>query len=157
MTTDNAWLVATHVVGGAVWLGTWMSIIAYAANTVRAPAEDAIRRLFMVMRRLGPAMIGPSTVLVLGAGIGLVVRYDRVDWADLSIVLALAIYVLATVVGVAVLARHARNGQKALADGDIRRAVCHTRSWLTGADAPMHGISIAVLLLLATEQMALRP
>ncbi len=151
MTDLGTWLAALHVVGASVWLGAWVCITVFGVSAVSAPTTESVQRFFAVMRRLGPTVIGPATLLVLVPGIILVILYPRVTWTDPWIVIGIAIYVLVTLVGVLVLGRHSRRVKVALEAGDLDTAVATTRSWLVGAAV------MTVLLLLATLDMVLRP
>lgn len=151
MTDLDAWLAFLHILGAAVWLGAWVAICAFAVDTVRRPGADAMRRLYAVMRALGPGVIGPSTVLVLGAGVALVVRSGRASMNDVWIVAGLVLYVLVTLIGVAGLSRASRAANAALDRGDMVEATGITRRWLTMA------LVITLLLILATADMVFRP
>lgn len=147
----DRWLAVLHVLGGAVWVGSWAAICGFAANVVRHPTADAVGRLFTVMRALGPTVIGPSTVLVLVAGIALVARSPRADMGDLWIVAGLVLYALVTLVGVLGLGRANKKAQRALDRDDVPAAVAATRSWLVQA-----GI-VTFLLVIATIDMVVKP
>jgi hypothetical protein len=60
MSNLNAWLVFPHVLGAMVWLGAWTATSVFAFHTVRHPGLAAIRRLFSVMRLLGPVVHRPQ-------------------------------------------------------------------------------------------------
>ena len=77
MTNLDRWLVLLHILGAMVWLGAWAAICMFATNAVRRPSADALRRLYAVMRASGPALIGPSTLVVLATGIALVARSEH--------------------------------------------------------------------------------
>ena len=152
MRTDlDHWLVLLHVLGAMVWLGAWAAICMFAANAVDRPAADPLRRLFAVMRSIGPALIGPSTLVVLGSGIWLVIRSERAGFADVWIVAGLALYALATLVGMIWLSRASRAATTALDREDVAAATAATRTWLRWA------VVVSGTLVLATADMVLRP
>jgi uncharacterized membrane protein len=151
MSDLGTWLVALHAVGASVWLGAWVCIVVFGVGAVSAPTGESVQRFFAVMRRLGPTVIGPATLLVLASGIILVILHPRVAWTDPWIVIGMVIYVLVTLLGVLVLGRHSRRIKVALETDDLDLAVVTTRSWLVGAAA------LTGLLLLATIDMVVRP
>lgn len=151
MTNLRNWLLFFHIVGATVWLGAWAAICVFAANLVRNPDPQAFRRFFAVMRRVGPALIGPATLFVLASGIALVARSERVTFGERWIVVGLALYVLATLVGIVYLRPSSQRVTRALDADDLPAAVGSARSWLRAA------VVLTVLLLIATWDMVLRP
>jgi uncharacterized membrane protein len=147
----DRWLVLLHVLGAMVWLGAWAAICMFAANAVRRAEIETLRRLFTVMRSIGPALIGPSTLAVLATGIVLVVRSGRAEFADVWVAAGLGLYVAVTLVGMVSLSRASRTATTALDDGDVATATVATRTWLRLA------IVVTALLVLATADMVLRP
>lgn len=150
MTDLDTWLGALHVLGGAVWVGAWAAICAFAADAVRRPNADAVRRLLRVMQTLGPAVIGPATVAVLVAGIALVVREPWVAMRDLWIVLGLVAYAVVTGLGVLGLGTSAKRAKQALQRDDLDAAVAATRTWYR------LGLVITGILVLATVDMVVK-
>jgi putative copper export protein len=151
VTSVHTWLVFLHLLGATVWVGAWAAICLFAADAVRRPEEGALRRLYRVMRSLGPVVIGPSTLLVLAAGIALVVQSDRTAVTDLWIILGMVLYAAVTLVGVLGLGRASRTATAALDRGDLPAATAATRGWLAMA------VVVTGLLLLATADMVFRP
>lgn len=151
MSDIDEWLALLHVLGAAVWTGAWFAICAFAIDAVRHPTPEAVKRLYAVMRSLGPTVIGPSTLLVLGAGIALVVRADWVSMADTWIIAGFVLYVVVTLVGVLGLSRANRSAATALAADDLSAAVAATRTWLRLA------LIVTALLVVAIADMVLRP
>jgi uncharacterized membrane protein len=151
MTDLNTWLAFLHILGAAVWVGAWATICVFAADAVRRPGIDAFGRLFAVMRRLGPAVIGPATLLVLVPGLVLVGRYDRLVLSARWIVVGLVLYGVVTLLGMVSLSRAGKAATAAVSAGDLPAATAATRRWLTLA------ITVLVLLVLATADMVFRP
>lgn len=144
-------LVTLHVVGAAAWFGAWIVIVAFARNAIADPSRDALDRLHTVMRRLGPTVIGPATLLVLVAGCVLVAISSRTAWTDAWVVIGLALWIAVTAVGVVVMGRTSRQTRDALAAGHLKTAAARTGTWSIGA------LIIAGLLLLALIDMVIRP
>lgn len=150
MTELDTWLAVLHVVGGSVWVGCWAAICVVAADVVRAPTSDAVRRLLRLMRVLGPAVIGPSTVAVLVAGVALVLRQPWVDMSDLWIVLGLVAYAIVTALGILGLGRTAKRATAALDRDDLASAASEARRWYRLA------LVVTAILILATVDMVLK-
>lgn len=149
MTELDTWLAVLHVVGGSVWVGCWAAICVVAADVVRAPTSDA-GRLLRLMRVLGPAVIGPSTVAVLVAGVALVLRQPWVDMSDLWIVLGLVAYAIVTALGILGLGRTAKRATAALDRDDLAGAASEARRWYRLA------LVVTTILILATVDMVLK-
>lgn len=149
MSDLNSWLVLLHVLGAMMWLGAWTAISVFAYHTVRHPDLAGVTRLFGVMRLLGPTVFGPATLLVLGAGVWLVIRFDRVNFTDAWILIGLGLYVLATLVGIVGMSRMNRRAEAAAERGDLKAAVAATRNWLVMAYV------VVGILVLATADMIL--
>jgi hypothetical protein len=71
------WLLFLHVLAAMVWLGSGVMLAATAARAVRDPDPGAVRRFTGTMRSTAPFVLAPSTLAVLGFGIGLVIDTDR--------------------------------------------------------------------------------
>jgi len=151
MTSLNAWLGFIHLLGAAVWLGAWVAMCVVAAQALRRPTTDGVTRHFDAMTMLGPRVMGPATLAVLGAGVWLVIRSPRAEVTDTWIVLGLVGYVLATVIGIAGLAPASRAAQQAMEAADLDGAVAATRRWYRIA------LVLTVVLVLTTADMAFRP
>jgi uncharacterized membrane protein len=151
MTTLMKWLAFLHIVGATVWLGAWAAICVFAADAVRQADPRGLRRLFAVMRQLGPILIGPATLLVLGSGVALVARSERVTFGARWVVIGLVLYALVTVIGMVNLRRASVGVARALDVEDLPAAVASARRWLWWA------VTVAVLLLLTTWDMVFRP
>jgi uncharacterized membrane protein len=147
----DQWLVFLHILGAATWLGAWAAICVFAADAVRRPSIDGFDRLFAVMRRLGPMVIGPSTLLVLVPGLVLVGRYGRLSFSARWIVAGLVLYAVTTLLGMIGLSRAGKAATAAVSSGDLPAAVAATRRWLTLA------VTALGLLVLATADMVFRP
>lgn len=147
----SKWLLFLHILSAAVWLGAWAAICLFTANVVRRPDADGFRRFFVVMRQLGPALIGPATLVVLGSGVAIVARSERVTFGDRWIVVGLVLYALVTVVGMVNLRRASQGVTRALDADDLPRAVASAKSWLRAA------MVVVGLLLAVTWDMVFRP
>ena len=77
------WLLFLHVLAAMVWVGGGVMLAAVAARVLRDPDPAAVGRFTASLRSLGPLVLAPATVAVLGLGIGLVVDRDAWDFGQL--------------------------------------------------------------------------
>jgi hypothetical protein len=93
-------LLFLHILGVAGWLGGGLhGLVAYTAVASTAPevAGPAMRAL----TRLDARYYGPSTLLVLLSGIGLVLTSDAYEWGDTFVIIGLVAFVIAAALGAA--------------------------------------------------------
>ena len=62
------WLLFLHVLAAMVWVGGGVMLAAIAARVLRDPDPDAVGRFTASLRSLGPLVLAPATVAVLGLG-----------------------------------------------------------------------------------------
>jgi uncharacterized membrane protein len=102
----DSWLLFAHIGGAAVWLGGGV-MLTLVASRARASADPAFIREFsrglpqVALRSLTPAMF-----VALLSGIGLVVSRSR-SFTELWVLLALASFVVAFIVGALFVSRTA--------------------------------------------------
>jgi uncharacterized membrane protein len=89
--TLDDWLVFFHILGAIVWVGAVILTNAMIARASRAPDRAAVLRLSRELEWVGPRLIGPSALVVIGVGIWLVLiqewsAFSQV-WIWLSLVL----------------------------------------------------------------------
>ena len=93
------WLLFLHVLAAMVWVGGGVMLAAIAARVLRDPDPAAVGRFTASLRSLGPLVLAPATVAVLGLGIGLVVDSDAWDFGQLWLQLGLALFAAAFLIG----------------------------------------------------------
>ena len=76
------WLLFLHVLAAMVWLGGGIMLAVIAARVLRDPDPSAVGRFTGSLRVLGPLVLAPATVAVLGLGIGLVVESRCLGLSD---------------------------------------------------------------------------
>jgi uncharacterized membrane protein len=143
------WLLFVHILAGAIWIGAVVMLAALAALILRAP--ELAERFTGALRRLGPIVLAPLPVLVLGLGIWMVA--DSAAWSlgQLWIVLALLLFGAAFAIGAAHQSRAALAAERASRRGDHAEAARRLRAWAWGSAA------IAVLLAAALWDMVFKP
>jgi uncharacterized membrane protein len=85
------WLMFFHILGAIVWVGAVILMNAMMTRAGRGPDRTAVLRLARELEWVGPRVIGPSALVVIGLGIWLVpVEEDLVfsqPWIWLALVL----------------------------------------------------------------------
>ncbi len=142
------WLVFVHVLAAMVWLGGITVLGAFAVRILREDDPAAVRGFLGALRRIGPLVLAPAPVLLLGFGIWAVLDSDAWDFGQLWIDLALGLFVVAFLIGAAHQSRAALAAERA---SDPAVALHHLRRWAWGM-----GVIVA-LLVVATWVMVAKP
>ena len=107
MSTLDTWLKFGHIVGAIVWLGggTMLSILALRARSSRDPRviADFARTLSYV----GPRVLTPAVMAVLVFGLWMVLENAAWNLGQTWVLLAIALFALAFVIGGVFLSRTA--------------------------------------------------
>ena len=141
------WLVFLHVLAAMVWLGGITVLGAFAVRILRS--GDPVGPFLASLRRIGPLVLAPAPVALLGFGIW--AALDSWDFGDLWIQLGLGLVAAAFLVGAAHQSRAALAAERAARDGDHASAVRWLRRWAWGM-----GVIVA-LLVGATWVMVFKP
>jgi uncharacterized membrane protein len=145
------WLMFLHVVAAMAWVGGTVALSALATHIVRSGDRAAVERFVGSLRVIGPLVLAPATLAVVGFGIWLVVDNDAWDFGQTWIRVALALFAAAFVVGAAFQSRAAIGAQRAAAAGDAGEAARQLSRWAWGSRL------ILLLLLVATWDMVFKP
>ena len=145
------WLLLVHVLGAMVWLGGLVCLSVLAGRVLRASERDAVARFVAALRVVGPVSLAPASIAVVGFGVWLVIDSDAWDFGQTWVILALAVFATAFLVGAGFLGRAAVGAQRAAERGDFEDATRHLRRWSWGVRL------IAVLLVVATWDMISKP
>jgi uncharacterized membrane protein len=145
------WLLFLHVVAAMVWLGGGILLAALAARVLRDRDPAAISGFIANLRVLGPAMLAPATVAVVGLGVWMVLNSSAWDFAQLWIQFGLALFAGAFLIGAGYLSRAAIGAERAAGDGKADEAIRHLTRWSWGYRA------VVLLLLVATWDMIFKP
>lgn len=146
------WLMFLHVLAAMIWVGGLVVLTALSSYIIRSGDEEAIAGFSGSLRRIGPLTLAPSTVAVLALGIGLV--FDSSSAWRFSqgwIILALALFAAAFVIGAVFQSRAAFRIERAVAAGDQGEASRQLRRWAWGMRL------ILLLLVLVTWDMVFKP
>jgi uncharacterized membrane protein len=145
------WVVFVHVLAGMVWLGGIAVLGAFAIRVLREDDPAAVGRFLGSLRRIGPLVLAPAPVLLIGFGVWAVLDSDARDFGQLWIDLALGLFAVAFLIGAAHQSRAAIAAERAAASGETAAAARHLRRWAWGMGA------IVALLVVATWVMVFKP
>ena len=145
------WLLFLHVLAAMVWLGGGIMLAVIAARVLRDPDPSAVGRFTGSLRVLGPLVLAPATVAVLGLGIGLVVEADAWDFGQLWVQLGLGLFAAAFLIGPVWQRRTALRAERAAARDDGAEAHRQLKRWLWGYRL------IVLLLVVAAWDMTTKP
>jgi uncharacterized membrane protein len=145
------WLLFLHVVAAMVWVGAVVALNVLAMQVLRSGDRDAVARFTGSLRVIGPFVLAPSVAALVGFGIWLVVDSDAWDFGQTWIVLALALFAAAFLIGAVFQSRAAIGAERAASAGNDGEAVRQLTRWSWGMRL------ILLLLLVATWDMVVKP
>jgi uncharacterized membrane protein len=145
------WLLFLHILAATVWLGGLVVISLLATLVLRSRDPELVRQFTGSLTIVGPIVLGPSMLAVLGFGIWMVVRSAAWDFGQDWIGTAFGLFAAAFVIGVAFQARAAIGAQRAAEAGDRDEALRQLGRWAWGMRA------IAVILVVALWDMVAKP
>jgi uncharacterized membrane protein len=143
------WLLLLHILAAMFWLGGLTVIGAFAVRILRTREPGATAGFLGSLRVLGPLVLAPAPVILLGMGIWMVAK--QWDFGQTWVTIAFALFAVAFVIGAAHQSRAAIAAERAAKEGDDATALRHLRRWAYGMAA------ILVLLIVATWDMVFKP
>jgi uncharacterized membrane protein len=143
------WLLFLHVVAAMVWLGALVTLGVLATQALRGGEPDAIARLVRSLRMVGPLVLAPAMVAVLGFGVWLVLDSDAWDFGQTWIWLALALFAAVFLVGAIFQSRAAIGAERAAAAGDESEPARQLRRWAWGM-----GLIVLFLVVITWDMVA---
>jgi uncharacterized membrane protein len=145
------WLMFLHVLAAMIWVGGLVLLITLSALLLRSGDHDAVARFSGSLRRIGPLTLAPATIAVVSLGIGLVLDSSEWHFSQGWIVLALALFAAAFVIGAVFQSRAALSVERAIAASNQEEAVRQLRRWAWGMRL------ILALLVIVTWDMVAKP
>ena len=145
------WLMFLHILAGMVWLGGLATLVAFVSLVLRHDDPNELRRFTASLGVIGPAVLGPATIAVVGLGVWLVLDSDVWGFGQTWIVVALALFAVAFLVGAVFQSRSAIAAQRAAEAGDHLMATRELRHWAWGMRL------ILVLVVAVTWDMVFKP
>ncbi len=145
------WLMFLHVLAAMVWVGGLVLLVALSAHILRSADHDGVARFSAGLRRIGPLVLAPATIAVVSLGIGLVLDSKQWHFSQGWIVLALALFAAAFLIGAVFQSRAAISLERAIETGNPEEAVRQLRRWAWGMRL------ILGLLVIVTWDMVAKP
>jgi uncharacterized membrane protein len=142
------WLLLGHILAAMIWVGGAAVLFALAIITLRTRDPQAIARFVRALPVLGPAVLAPATVGVVGFGVWLVLDSDTWEFGQTWIVLAFVLFAVAFVTGAAFQSRAALGAERAVDRGDDAEALRQLERWVRG-----YGLILTLLLVLAWDMV----
>ncbi len=145
------WLLFGHIVAAMVWVGGGLLLGVLATQVVRGGEAEAVTRFVGNLRRIGPLVLAPSMIAVVGLGIWMVLDSAAWDFGQFWVQFALGLFAAAFVVGAAHQSRAAIQAERAVADDDHDLALRRLTRWSWGYWL------IVGLLVVAAWDMVFKP
>jgi uncharacterized membrane protein len=145
------WLLFGHILAAMVWVGGAVLLGALAIAVLRAGETDTIARFLRALPAIGPRVLAPATVAVVGLGVWLVLDSAAWDFGQAWVQIGLGLFAVAFVIGAVHQSRAALNAQRAVERGDRDDARRHLSRWSRG-----YGVVVA-LLVVAVWDMVFKP
>jgi uncharacterized membrane protein len=145
------WLLLLHILAAMVWVGGAVMLGAQATRVVLANDSAEVARFLRGLRVIGPTVLAPATLLVLGFGIWMVLNSAAWDFEQTWVQLALGLFVGAFLIGAAHQSRAAIDAGRAVDRGDHPEARRQLIRWSLGY------WTILALLVVAVWDMVMKP
>lgn len=143
------WLLLLHILAAMFWLGGITVVGAFAVRILRTREPGATAGFLAGLRVIGPLVLAPAPVILLGMGIWMVA--EQWDFGQTWVSVAFALFAAAFLIGAAHQSRAAIAAERAARAGDDATALKHLRRWAYGMGV------ILVLLVAATWDMVFKP
>jgi uncharacterized membrane protein len=144
------WIHFAHVAAAIVWVGGGLTLSLIGLRVRRSEDLAVLGEFARTLRFLGLAVFTPAVLIVLLSGIWLVLDFSG-DFTKPWILLALAAFVLAFLIGVLYLSRSALRLERVVRNGDVEAARDALGNWLSG-----YAVVLAILVF-ALWDMVFKP
>lgn len=94
------WLAFFHVLAAIIWVGAVIFMNAMMVVASRGPDRTAVLRLAREFQRVGPLLMGPSFLVVVGSGIWLVALEDWAAFSQLWVWLGLVLVAVSVLLSI---------------------------------------------------------
>jgi uncharacterized membrane protein len=145
------WLLFGHIVAAMGWVGGGVMLGVVVGAVVRRRDPDAVARVVVGLSWVGPRVLAPSTVAVLGLGVWMVLDSSGWGFDQLWVELALGLFLAAGLIGAVHQSRAALRAERALEAGDADEALRQLTRWSWGYRL------IVLVLLAAVWDMVFKP
>lgn len=147
------WLHFLHVTGAVVWVGGGVVLSVIGRRVRRSGDATLLAEFARTLSYVGLRVFTPAVVVVLVTGVWLVFAEEAGNFAQLWVVLALAAFAVAFLIGAVYLSRSAIRLERVMSapTPDIAAARDALGRWILG-----YGVVLAVLLF-ALWDMVFKP
>ena len=120
------WLSFVHILAAIVWVGASITQSVVMTKANRDPDRTVVAGLARQLEWLGPFLIGPAAIAVIGAGIWITLIEDWVAFSDTWIWLSLVLVGVSMVLGMAYFGPEGRRigriiGERGPEDAELRQ------------------------------------
>jgi len=149
----DSWLHLVHVLSAMVWVGGGLMLSLIGARARSSSDPRAIADFARLLPFVGIRVLMPAVILVLLTGVALVFADSEFNFSQLWVLLALALFAVAFLIGAVYLSRVAIQLDRATAGQGqtVAGAAALLNRWLVG-----YWIVLAVLLV-AVGDMVFKP
>ena len=145
------WLLFGHILAAMAWFGGLAMLLILGIRVLRASEIDAIASFLRSLRVVGPSMLAPSVVALLGLGVWMVIDSPAWQFDQTWVQTGIGLLLLTAVIGAAVGGRAALLAERAAHKRDFDETRRQLRRWLWGISL------VLVLLVIAVWDMTLKP
>jgi uncharacterized membrane protein len=149
----DTWIHFLHILGATVWVGGGVMLLLVSARARTSTDPNAILAFAQTLRYVGLRALMPAVIVVLITGVWLVLDSAAWHFSQTWVILALALFGLAFLIGVVFLSRVGIQMERAIGAGagGIADGAALVRRWMLG-----YGLVLAILLV-ALWDMVLKP
>lgn len=149
----ESWLHFLHVLAAMVWVGGGLTLMLIGFRARSSANPDAIREFARALPYVGLRVLMPAVVIVLVTGVWLVLSSSEWHLSQFWVVLALALFAVAFLIGAIYLSRVGIELERIAADEGAgpAQALALLNRWLIGYAL------VLVILLVALWDMVFRP
>ena len=146
------WLKFGHILGAIVWIGGGVMLSFIGIRTRHSQDPNNIREFSRTLSYVGLRVLMPAVIAVLVFGVWMVLAFSAWHFAQLWILLAIAAFVFAFMIGAVYLSRIALALENlTAADFDLNTARDLLRRWIVGYQI------VLLILLFAVWDMVFKP
>ncbi|HYK98700.1 MAG TPA: DUF2269 family protein [Candidatus Acidoferrales bacterium] len=147
------WLHFAHITAAVVWVGGGIVLSVIARRVHRSADVTVLAEFARTLSYVGLRVFTPAVLVVLATGVWLVFAEQSGNFAQLWVVLALAAFIVAFLVGAVYLSRSAIRLERVMSEAkpDIGAGRAALAQWIFG-----YGVVLAVLVF-ALWDMVFKP
>jgi uncharacterized membrane protein len=140
-----------HIAAAMIWVGGSLTVSLLAARVLRGGDAPTISQFIGNLQFIGPLVFAPAIAGVLAFGIWMVVDSSARSFSQTWLVIALALFAAAVLVGAVFQSRAAIGAKRAAETGDNQQAARLLRRWIWCMRL------IFLILLIIAWDMSIKP